>query len=471
MSDVQRLAVLGCGQMGVGIAFVAAVHARVSEIALVDISIEKAQQGRDELEKLVRRTAKYRRIEPRLVDPILQSVRLVDGIEKLDSFTPDLVIEAAAEDLEIKKRLFAQLAKHVPLRTILASNTSSLSITHLARAAADAYEETDKANESAARVVGIHYFNPVPVMRLVEIVPALQTSDAVVQRATDFAVACRKRTVLCVDTPGFIVNRINIAAVREAIRMVESKTATHEDIDKAMVLGMRQPMGPLRLADFVGLVRDQLTQDICLQYVHGTAHAASWRPSTKTWASRSSSRPCCCSAWCRRAGWASSPARYVPPLTPRASTTTARRPNCLVIIGPAANERRALTKPPFCSRIDRREEKPCRLRVPWTTSARAVSPSTGATCSTSMTPSGARWSASTGAFRRSHSNGNKYWENVEEQPGRTRWVDFASHDFDTTQQEPIWHAWLAHTRMEPPSTDPTVQRFHHHWEAVRGPRD
>lgn len=104
-------------------------------------------------------------------------------------------------------------------------------------------------------MVGIHFFNPVQVMRLVEIVRALQTSDEAVERATAFAVACRKRTVLCVDTPGFIVNRINIAAMREAVRMAEAKEATYEDIDKAMVLGMRHPMGPLRLADFVGLVR------------------------------------------------------------------------------------------------------------------------------------------------------------------------------------------------------------------------
>lgn len=118
-------------------------------------------------------------------------------------------------------------------------------------------------------MVGIHFFNPAQVMRLVEIVRALQTSDETVERATAFAVACRKRTVLCVDTPGFIVNRINIVAMREAVRMAEAKEATYEDIDKAMMLGMRHPMGPLRLADFVGLVRvrEAYVQDICLQCV------------------------------------------------------------------------------------------------------------------------------------------------------------------------------------------------------------
>ncbi|KAI3613307.1 hypothetical protein CBS9595_004140 [Malassezia furfur] len=264
MSDVQQLAVLGCGQMGIGIAFVAAVQARVPRIVLVDVSAEQAERGRASLAEQVRKAAKYRRIEPRLVDPILDSVHVVHSIEDLASaHTPDLVIEAASEDMHVKKRIFHTLAKHLPLHALLASNTSSLSITTLARAAADAYTDAAKAAASAARVVGIHFFNPVQVMRLVEIVRALQTSDEVVQRATAFAVACRKRTVLCVDTPGFIVNRINIVGMREAVRMAEAKEATYEDIDKAMMLGMRHPMGPLRLADF----------DICLHVMESIYEA------------------------------------------------------------------------------------------------------------------------------------------------------------------------------------------------------
>ena len=153
MSDVQQLAVLGCGQMGIGIAFVAAVQARVPRIVLVDVSAEQAERGRASLEEQVRKAAKYRRIEPRLVDPILDSVHVVHSIEDLASaHTPDLVIEAASEDMHVKKRIFHTLAKHLPLHALLASNTSSLSITTLARAAADAYTDAAKAAASAARV-------------------------------------------------------------------------------------------------------------------------------------------------------------------------------------------------------------------------------------------------------------------------------------------------------------------------------
>ncbi|WFD44990.1 3-hydroxybutyryl-CoA dehydrogenase [Malassezia psittaci] len=244
--DVQILSVVGCGQMGIGIAFVAAIHAEIPNIVLVDLSLDRAKQGRDALREQVLHAAKYRRIDPNRVNKIMDSVHVVAGIEELstssDGHTPDLVIEAAAEDMEIKQQLFARLAKHLPLSTILATNTSSLSVTTIARAASEVFEDAPSAESSAQRV-----------MRLVEIIPGLQTSQDVIERASQFATSCRKRTVLCVDTPGFIVNRINIAAVREAIRMAESKEASYEDIDKAMVLGMRHPMGPLRLADFVGL--------------------------------------------------------------------------------------------------------------------------------------------------------------------------------------------------------------------------
>lgn len=153
MTDVQQLAVLGCGQMGIGIAFVAAVQARVARIVLVDVSAQQAEQGRASLEEQVRKAAKYRRIEPRLVDPILESVHVVHSIEDLASaHAPDLVIEAASEDMSVKTRIFHELAKQLPLRTLLASNTSSLSITTLARAAADAYTDEADAATSAARV-------------------------------------------------------------------------------------------------------------------------------------------------------------------------------------------------------------------------------------------------------------------------------------------------------------------------------
>lgn len=257
--------------MGIGIAYVAAVVARIEEIILFDVNEEQVQTARDELEFQIRKTAKYRLIEPRLVDPILASFRLVTDMKDLGSgdHAPQLVIEAASENIDIKTKIFAQLAEQLPLSTVLATNTSSLSVTRLANAAStpQLFPKEQEAAESAGRVIGVHFFNPVQKMRLVEIIPGLQTREDVTQRATDFALACRKKTVRCTDTPGFIVNRINISALREAIRMAETKVATFEDIDTAMIYGMRAPMGPLRLADFVGLVRIfLLMQDIVLQY-------------------------------------------------------------------------------------------------------------------------------------------------------------------------------------------------------------
>lgn len=190
-------------------------------------------------------------------------------------------------------------------------------------------------------------------MRLVEIVRALQTSDETVERATAFAVACRKRTVLCVDTPGFIVNRINIAAMREAVRMAEAKEASYEDIDKAMVLGMRHPMGPLRLADFVGLVRGRRLRRISVYSASPHPRSHSVMESIYEATGEPHYAPPGLLRRMVQAGWLgvkSGQVRAPPPLTRRASTTTARRPSVgLVSIGPA-NERRPLTKPPrpFC---------------------------------------------------------------------------------------------------------------------------
>lgn len=299
--------------MGIGIAYVAAVVARIEEIILFDVNEEQVQTARDELELQIRKTAKYRLIEPRLVDPILASFRLVTDMKDLGSGdrAPQLVIEAASENIDIKTKIFAQLAEQLPLSTVLATNTSSLSVTRLANAAStpQLFPKEQEAAESAGRVIGVHFFNPVQRMRLVEIIPGLQTREDVTQRATDFALACRKKTVRCTDTPGFIVNRINISALREAIRMAETKVATFEDIDTAMIYGMRSPMGPLRLADFVGLVRIFFTHAGYRLAVRLGTHTGSSILFTKIRASRSLRLRCSSSAWSRRAGSGSSPAR------------------------------------------------------------------------------------------------------------------------------------------------------------------
>lgn len=256
--------------------------------------------------------------------------------------------------------------------------------------------------------------------------------------------------------------------------MAEAKEATYEDIDKAMMLGMRHPMGPLRLADFVGLVRPRGSHRISVcstspRASHSVMESIYEATGEPQYAPPGLLRRLVQAGWL---GVKSGKVRAPPPLTRRASTTTARRhsvfsqPQPSQRAAPVDKAAPAVLPPGSIARRARRE--PCLLPAPWTTSARVVSPSTGATCSTSTMPSGAAWSASTGTSRaHSHSNGNKYWENLEEQPGRTRWVDYASHDADTTQLEPIWHAWLVHTRKDPPSEDRSLQHFMHSWEGVR----
>jgi 3-hydroxybutyryl-CoA dehydrogenase len=154
----------------------------------------------------------------------------------------DLVIEAVFEDMDLKKKVFKELDENCPPHTILASNTSTLSIT-----------EIGSATKRPDKVVGLHFFNPPYTMKLVEVISGKQTSEETRKIASDFAVSLGKETVQVKDTPGFIVNRILGAALGEAIYLLEEGIASARDIDKAIVLGLNWPMGPIALADFVGL--------------------------------------------------------------------------------------------------------------------------------------------------------------------------------------------------------------------------
>jgi len=163
--------------------------------------------------------------------------------------------QAVSENLSLKQTLFRSLSAELSPNAILASNTSSISITKIAAAtipeghsAADA-----EGKRSAARVVGLHFFNPVPVMKLVELISALQTSQETLDRAKAFAVACGKEVTTSQDVPGFVSNALLMPFINEAIMCLEKGTATRDDIDKTLKLGMNHPMGPLQLADFIGL--------------------------------------------------------------------------------------------------------------------------------------------------------------------------------------------------------------------------
>ncbi len=235
---IRKVAVLGCGLMGSGVAEVCARAGLETTVREVDDELLEAGLGR--IRKSLARAASKGKLDDGQVDEIL--ARVTGTTRITDLADADLVIEAIVENLEIKTRTFAELDQTVQPQSIFASNTSSLTITELAAAT----NRTD-------RFIGLHFFNPVPVMKLVEIVRVLSTSDESVAAAQEFVRAIGKEPVLARDNSGFIVNRLLVPYLLDAIRAVEEGVGSIEDIDKAMQLGCGHPMGPLTLLDFVGL--------------------------------------------------------------------------------------------------------------------------------------------------------------------------------------------------------------------------
>jgi 3-hydroxybutyryl-CoA dehydrogenase len=239
---ISRVAVVGFGTMGTGIAQVFAQSG--FEVVAVDVSEEILRRG---VETIVsgpfglRRLVERGRITEEQMREVLSRIRTTTNLAEAVS-SADFVIEAVFEDLEVKRRVFRDVDTHAPKHAILASNTSTLSITALAA-----------ATSRPDRVVGMHFFNPPQVMKLVEIVRGLQTSDETVEVVKGLAERLGKTPVVCRDVPGFIANRVGIIAILEAIRLYDQGVASAKDIDTAMKLGYNWPMGPLELADFIGL--------------------------------------------------------------------------------------------------------------------------------------------------------------------------------------------------------------------------
>ncbi|KAJ2785680.1 hypothetical protein H4R18_000371 [Coemansia javaensis] len=241
-----RIAVIGGGQMGSGIAQVAATHKH--DVTLVDVSQEALERGRGYMAKSLKRVAKKQfpedaQAQGRFVDEVLGRVSLSTSPAAAVG-DAGLVIEAVVENIKVKQELFAGLAAAAPEGAILASNTSSLPIARIAE---------PLSAERKRRFLGLHFFNPVPQMKLVEVV----RTDAADQQAVDDAVAfvkgIGKVPAVCKDTPGFIVNRLLLPYMMEAIRLLERDVASAQDIDTAMKLGAGYPMGPFQLCDYVGL--------------------------------------------------------------------------------------------------------------------------------------------------------------------------------------------------------------------------
>lgn len=238
VEDIKKVAVVGAGTMGSGIAQVVASNDR--EVLLIDISDAALDSGMKKIEKSLSRLLKKETISQEEHDSVLNRITTTTKFEDLSNV--DLVIEAVFEDMGVKKEIYNKLDNVTGEDVILATNTSSLPIVEIA-------VSTSKAD----KVVGMHFFNPAPVMKLVEIIKTLATSDETAQFAYDFALALGKEPVMTIDSPGFIVNRILIPMLNEAVFALQDGVGSAEDIDKAMVLGTNQPIGPLALVDLIGL--------------------------------------------------------------------------------------------------------------------------------------------------------------------------------------------------------------------------
>jgi 3-hydroxybutyryl-CoA dehydrogenase len=236
--EVQRVAVVGSGVMGSGIAEVCARAGL--DVIVLETTVELLSKGRERIERSTEAAVERGRLDAGERQAALLRVVGTTRLEELAA--ADLVLEAATEDVAIKRELFARLDVVMRDDVVFGSNTSSIPIATLGA-----------ATTRPDRVVGMHWFNPVPVMGLVEIVPALTTSEETVAFARAFGERMGKRTVLSGDRAGFIVNTLLIPYLNDAIRMLEERFATADDIDTAVHLGLNHPMGPLRLADLIGL--------------------------------------------------------------------------------------------------------------------------------------------------------------------------------------------------------------------------
>ena len=240
--DVTRIGVVGAGTMGCGIAQVCAASG--FDVVMSDISADAVAAGLAAIEKQLARAVEKERMSAAEKDAVLSRIETVTGIEAMAG--ADVCIEAATENPEVKLELFRSLEAVCREDTILASNTSSISLTKIAGACA-----------RPERVIGMHFFNPVPLMKLVELIRALQTSDATFEAAQSLAAHLGKTAVAVADSPGFVVNRMLVPMINEAVYALAEGLASAEEIDLAMKLGLSHPIGPLALADLIGI-------DVCL---------------------------------------------------------------------------------------------------------------------------------------------------------------------------------------------------------------
>ena len=240
--NIQTIGIIGAGTMGNGIAQACAVSGL--DVVMVDISSEAVQRGLAAVATSLERLVKKDKLSAEGKASALARIQVSTDYASL--VPAQLVIEAATENEGLKRKILAQLDALLPAETLVATNTSSISITKLAA-----------ATQRPDRFIGMHFFNPVPMMALVEIIRGLQTSDATHDAVRDMALRLGKTPITVKNAPGFVVNRILVPMINEAFFVLAEGLATAEDIDAGMKLGCNQPIGPLALADMIGL-------DVCL---------------------------------------------------------------------------------------------------------------------------------------------------------------------------------------------------------------
>jgi 3-hydroxybutyryl-CoA dehydrogenase len=256
---MQTIAVIGAGQMGAGIAQTAAQSGR--KVMLCDVKLEIAEAAKAKIGATLDKLVAKEKLAAADAEATKANIVPIGDYEPMAE--AEFIIEAATEREDIKLKIFEAAGKVLGANSIMASNTSSIPITRMARSSPD-----------PQRFIGMHFFNPVPLMKLVEVIPGLATAPATTERTRALAESMGKAVVIAGDEPGFIVNRMAVPLLNEACFVLGSGVATIADIDKAMVLGLNHPMGPLQLADFVGL--DTVLEIV--KVLHGTTGDPRYRP-------------------------------------------------------------------------------------------------------------------------------------------------------------------------------------------------
>ena len=259
MADIKKIAVIGAGTMGNGIAHVAAQTGL--DVVLIDVKQEYLDRARGIIEKNMGRQVKKEIITQEQMDAALNRINFTTDWSEIPNV--DFIVEAATENKSLKEDIFRRLDEAAAAGVILASNTSSISITEIAA-----------VTQRADKVIGMHFMNPVPMMKLVEVIRGLATSDETYNTVADLAAKMGKTPVEVNDYPGFVANRILLPMINEAVYCLMEGVATREAIDTVMKLGMAHPMGPLALADLIGL-------DVCLsimEVLHEGLGDSKYRP-------------------------------------------------------------------------------------------------------------------------------------------------------------------------------------------------